>query len=122
MLRQPAGFPQPACVISMPPVPLLGTDYATADGTCERDFIHVFDLARAHVAALRALQAGQRSLTLNLGSGRATSVRSVNRSGRARHRTQGPDRGRGAAAWRSARARCRHLRGAARHRLRAAAL
>jgi len=77
MLRQPAGFPQPACVISMPPVPLLGTDYATADGTCERDFIHVFDLARAHVAALRALQAGQRSLTLNLGSGRATSVRSV---------------------------------------------
>jgi UDP-arabinose 4-epimerase len=58
-------------------LPLLGTDYATADGTCERDFIHVFDLARAHVAALRALQAGQRSLTLNLGSGRATSVRSV---------------------------------------------
>jgi UDP-arabinose 4-epimerase len=60
-----------------PALPLLGTDYATADGTCERDFIHVCDLARAHVAALRALQAGQRSLTLNLGSGRATSVRSV---------------------------------------------
>jgi UDP-arabinose 4-epimerase len=60
-----------------PALPLLGTDYATADGTCERDFIHVCDLARAHVAALRTLQAGQRSLTLNLGSGRATSVRSV---------------------------------------------
>jgi UDP-arabinose 4-epimerase len=60
-----------------PPLALLGTDYPTADGTCERDFIHVCDLARAHVAALRALQAGQPSLTLNLGSGRAASVRSV---------------------------------------------
>jgi UDP-arabinose 4-epimerase len=60
-----------------PPLPLLGTDYPTADGTCERDFIHVTDLARAHVAALRRLQAGKASLTLNLGSGRASSVRSV---------------------------------------------
>jgi UDP-arabinose 4-epimerase len=60
-----------------PALPLLGTDYATADGTCERDFVHVCDLARAHVTALRALQAGERSLTLNLGSGRARSVRSV---------------------------------------------
>ena len=56
---------------------VLGTDYPTADGTCERDFIHVCDLAGAHVAALRRLREGQLSLTLNLGSGRAASVRSV---------------------------------------------
>jgi UDP-arabinose 4-epimerase len=60
-----------------PPLSLLGTDYPTADGTCERDFIHVCDLAQAHVAALRRLQSGKASLTLNLGSGRASSVRSV---------------------------------------------
>lgn len=58
-----------------PPLPLLGTDYPTADGTCERDFVHVCDLAWAHVAALRQLQSGDASLTLNLGSGRASSVR-----------------------------------------------
>jgi UDP-arabinose 4-epimerase len=60
-----------------PALPLLGTDYPTVDGTCERDFIHVCDLARAHVAALRALESGRSSLTLNLGSSRASSVRSV---------------------------------------------
>src|SRR5262249_13670164 len=62
-----------------PALPLLGTDYATRTAPASAIFIHVCDLARAHVAALRALQAGQRSrsLTLNLGSGRATSVRSV---------------------------------------------
>jgi UDP-arabinose 4-epimerase len=60
-----------------PPLPLLGTDYPTTDGTCERDFIRVTDLARVHVAALHRLQAREASLTLNLGSGRASSVRSV---------------------------------------------
>src|SRR5208337_491282 len=38
-----------------PPLSILGTDYPTADGTCERDFIHVSDLAAAHVEALRHL-------------------------------------------------------------------
>jgi UDP-arabinose 4-epimerase len=60
-----------------PPLQIFGTDYATADGTCERDFVHVSDLAAAHVAALRHLNAGNSSLILNLGTGRASSIRSV---------------------------------------------
>src|SRR5262249_35316037 len=60
-----------------PPLSIFGADYPTADGTCERDFIHVSDLATAHVEALRYLAAGNPSLTLNLGGGKATSVRSV---------------------------------------------
>jgi UDP-arabinose 4-epimerase len=60
-----------------PPLSIFGTDYPTADGTCERDFIHVSDLAAAHVAALRHLDAGNACLTLNLGAGKAASVRSV---------------------------------------------
>jgi UDP-arabinose 4-epimerase len=60
-----------------PPLQIFGTDYATADGTCERDFVHVSDLAAAHVAALRHLNEGNSSLILNLGTGRANSIRSV---------------------------------------------
>jgi UDP-arabinose 4-epimerase len=56
---------------------IFGTDYPTADGTCERDFIHVSDLAAAHVEALRHLNASNASLILNLGTGKATSIRSV---------------------------------------------
>jgi UDP-arabinose 4-epimerase len=60
-----------------PPLQILGADYPTLDGTCERDFIHVSDLASAHVQALLYLNAGNRSLTVNLGTGRAASVRKV---------------------------------------------
>jgi UDP-glucose-4-epimerase GalE len=60
-----------------PPLQILGVDYPTPDGTCERDFIHVCDLASAHVQALLYLNAGNSSLTLNLGTGRAASVRKV---------------------------------------------
>jgi UDP-arabinose 4-epimerase len=60
-----------------PPLQIFGADYPTADGTCERDFIHVSDLAAAHVEALRYLNAGNSSLILNLGTGRASSIRSV---------------------------------------------
>jgi UDP-arabinose 4-epimerase len=60
-----------------PPLKVYGTDYPTADGTCERDFIHVSDLAAAHVAALSHLLCGKGSLTVNLGTGKAYSVRSV---------------------------------------------
>jgi UDP-arabinose 4-epimerase len=60
-----------------PPLQIFGLDYPTADGTCERDFIHVSDLASAHVAALNALQKQNRSLTVNLGTGRAHSIRAV---------------------------------------------
>jgi UDP-arabinose 4-epimerase len=60
-----------------PPLQIFGTDYPTIDGTCERDFIHVSDLAAAHVAALRYLDGGNPSLIVNLGTGKATSIRSV---------------------------------------------
>ena len=60
-----------------PPLHIFGTDYPTADGTCERDFVHVSDLAAAHVEALRHLNASNPSLILNLGTGKATSIRSV---------------------------------------------
>ena len=60
-----------------PALQIFGTDYPTADGTCERDFIHVCDLAAAHVQALHYLNAGNAALTINLGTGRAASVRSV---------------------------------------------
>lgn len=53
---------------------LYGTDYDTPDGTCLRDYVHVDDLARAHVAAVEHLLAGGDSLAVNLGSGGATSI------------------------------------------------
>lgn len=58
-------------------VPLFGDDYPTEDGTCVRDFIHVSDLADAHVDALDYLLAGGRSVTLNCGYGRGFSARQV---------------------------------------------
>jgi UDP-glucose-4-epimerase GalE len=51
-----------------------GSDYPTPDGTCVRDYIHVSDLADAHVLALRHLEGGGDSIALNLGSGRGYSV------------------------------------------------
>lgn len=55
-----------------------GTDYATADGTCERDYIHVADLAEAHVVAARTLlDGGSLEPVYNLGSGDGVSVRQV---------------------------------------------
>ncbi|MGH6945100.1 MAG: UDP-glucose 4-epimerase GalE [Geminicoccaceae bacterium] len=56
---------------------LFGNDYPTPDGTCVRDFIHVSDLADAHVRALEHLLAGGTSLTLNCGYGHGCSVREV---------------------------------------------
>ncbi|WP_340118820.1 UDP-glucose 4-epimerase GalE [Pelagibius sp. 7325] len=58
-------------------IEIYGDDYDTADGTCVRDFIHVSDLARAHVSALEHLGKGGDSLTLNCGYGRGYSVREV---------------------------------------------
>ncbi|WP_217545347.1 UDP-glucose 4-epimerase GalE [Streptomyces sp. GbtcB6] len=60
------------------PPRIFGDDYATPDGTCVRDYIHVVDLAEAHVAAARALQAEPgRELTLNIGRGEGVSVREM---------------------------------------------
>ncbi|MGW2381090.1 UDP-glucose 4-epimerase GalE [Streptomyces sp. NPDC001658] len=60
------------------PPRIFGADYATADGTCVRDYIHVVDLADAHVAAAHALQSSPgRDLTLNIGRGEGVSVREM---------------------------------------------
>ena len=56
---------------------LFGTDYDTRDGTCVRDYIHVFDLADAHVLALRRLLDGGPSDVFNLGTGTGTTVREL---------------------------------------------
>lgn len=56
---------------------IFGTDYPTPDGTCVRDYIHVEDLADAHLAALDYLRRGGESTTLNCGYGHGYSVREV---------------------------------------------
>ncbi len=60
-----------------PPLTVFGDDYPTPDGTCLRDFVHVSDLADAHLLALRALASGGPSGAYNLGNGRPVSVRDV---------------------------------------------
>ncbi len=60
-----------------PPLKVFGEDYPTPDGTCLRDYIHVSDLADAHVRALAALDAGTPSCVCNVGTGTPHSVRSV---------------------------------------------
>jgi UDP-glucose 4-epimerase len=60
-----------------PPVGIFGTDYATPDGTAVRDYIHVMDLADAHLRALDRLGKGEPSQAINLGTGRGHSVREV---------------------------------------------
>jgi UDP-arabinose 4-epimerase len=58
-------------------ITVFGEDYDTPDGTCIRDYIHVSDLADAHVLALRYLIQGGRSTALNLGNGQGFSVKDV---------------------------------------------
>lgn len=60
-----------------PSIDVFGTDYQTPDGTAIRDFIHVTDLADAHLRALRHLRDGGDSIALNLGTGAGHSVREV---------------------------------------------
>lgn len=56
---------------------IYGTDYPTEDGTCVRDYIHVQDLADAHLAALQYLEAGGQSDAFNLGTGQGYSVKQI---------------------------------------------
>lgn len=58
-------------------IEVFGTDYDTSDGTCVRDYIHVSDLARAHLKALIHLEAGGESLSVNLGTGRGVSIKEI---------------------------------------------
>lgn len=66
-----------AAMGNRPPLSLFGTDYETRDGTCIRDYIHVLDLADAHVRALRRLLAGDPGDAYNVGTGVGTTVREV---------------------------------------------
>jgi UDP-arabinose 4-epimerase len=65
-----------AALGNRPRVAINGTDYDTADGTCIRDYVHVSDLAEAHVAAITACQASQFS-AYNLGTGQGVSINQV---------------------------------------------
>ena len=66
-----------AAATSGPPLQVFGEDYPTPDGTCLRDYIHVCDLAIAHVRALQALMAGGASGSFNAGTGQPHSVKQV---------------------------------------------
>jgi UDP-glucose 4-epimerase len=69
-----------ACLVACglrPQIDIFGTDYETPDGTCIRDYIHVEDLAAAHLLALRYLGDGNPSQVLNCGYGKGSSVREV---------------------------------------------
>ncbi|MEI6514004.1 MAG: UDP-glucose 4-epimerase GalE [bacterium] len=56
---------------------IFGTDWDTPDGTCIRDYVHVFDLAQAHLSAINALRKGAGTTAYNLGSGQGFSVKEV---------------------------------------------
>ena len=58
-------------------IAVFGTDYPTKDGTCIRDYIHVTDLAAAHILAVKYLMAGNKSDIFNLGNGVGFTVREV---------------------------------------------
>ena len=58
-------------------IKIFGTDYATPDGTCIRDYIHVMDLIEAHIASLKLLLGGAESDAFNLGTGVGFSVREI---------------------------------------------
>lgn len=61
----------------IPEVQIFGDDYPTPDGTCIRDYVHVCDLARAHVLAMQYLMNGGESQPLNLGTGQGLSVMDI---------------------------------------------
>lgn len=63
-----------------PRIAIFGTDYPTPDGTAIRDYVHVMDLADAHVAAFSHLRRGGASAAVNLGTGRGASVRELIRT------------------------------------------
>jgi UDP-glucose-4-epimerase GalE len=60
-----------------PPLTVFGTDYTTRDGTCVRDYVHVCDIADAHLAAIDALRAGTTVGAANLGTGNGFTVKEV---------------------------------------------
>jgi UDP-glucose-4-epimerase GalE len=86
-----------AATANGPELQINGSDYPTPDGTCVRDYVHVNDLADAHIRALQHLEKGGDSLAINLGTGRGYSVLEViqaaeSATGRPVRRTIGPRR------------------------------
>ena len=67
-------------VVTGEPIQIFGDDYATPDGTCVRDYIHVSDLAAAHLAALDHLIGGGASASFNVGTGKGQTVMEVLRA------------------------------------------
>lgn len=65
------------CIKNDKPVTIFGTDYPTLDGTCIRDYIHIWDLGNAHITAMEELWNGAPSNFYNLGNGEGYSVREV---------------------------------------------
>jgi len=65
------------CLELNPIITINGDDYETPDGTCIRDYVHVLDLASAHIQSINYLRSGGDTVEVNLGSGRGTSVRQV---------------------------------------------
>ena len=61
----------------IPELTVFGDDYDTPDGTCIRDYVHVTDLAQAHVSAVQHMIAGGNNMVANLGSGQGTSVQQI---------------------------------------------
>ena len=61
-------------VLAEETIEVFGSDYDTADGTCERDYTHVFDIAMAHMAAMNYLEDGGDSDVFNIGAGNSTSI------------------------------------------------
>lgn len=80
-LHQPESHLIPSAFLAAtgarPAMDIFGTDYPTPDGTCIRDYIHVNDLADAHVSALELLANGADSMGVNLGTGHGYSVKDV---------------------------------------------
>ena len=70
----------PAVIGKIPPIQVMGTDYPTPDGTCLRDYIHVVDLAKGHVCAIRYALEHTGAEAVNLGVGRGCSVREIIRA------------------------------------------
>jgi UDP-glucose 4-epimerase len=80
-LHRPETHLIPACLTAIlgerKELEVFGDDYPTPDGTCIRDYIHVNDLAEAHVLALKHLEKGKNSAAMNLATGRGSSVKEV---------------------------------------------